>query len=378
MAAVADCATRTGKPAAVVCESAIAFWARQTPLSDASLVSDLIKFGGLFSPAPGHPRDDRGPRKLHRVRSARSPVSIEGKLARDELPRQAVAAIFDAASSLTQLYGVVFNTRIVVRHALTASADETGAREVSDLVHEASQQLRRLGGGRLHYIYRHRKTEKDGLVTGIVCHIPSLLADPMLDWIERFMERRLGSDLARRAVYARLADHGEEPIAVRRHWRLVRGLCAGLDPALTIKIGGERRPLAQVLKVPARLCRPGEPMNLAQRYRISETIGIGAQRRAKSEAMPLLSAFCDQAWDALPSGWELDEYRERIREAQERRLAEDKISALWPDACDEFQSQVRTLELEKLRASWVGGPHKRPRGWRGWWLSASSTPGSAD
>jgi DNA polymerase-3 subunit gamma/tau len=138
-------------------------------------------------------------------------------------------------------------------------------------------------------------------------------------------------------------------------------------------VGDERHALIRLLKIPARLSRRGDPLNVIQRYRVSETIGVGAQRRATTEAMPLLSPFHDQAWDALASGWELDEFRERSQEAQDRRLAEERIRALWPAAQDGFQESIRNLEFKKLKASWACDPHDRQRAWRGWWLPLSAT-----
>ncbi|MEN5084004.1 hypothetical protein ABE438_16105 [Bosea sp. TWI1241] len=352
-------------------QAAIDFWAPAAIVTPASLVADAIKFAGLLNNAPNvsPPASAHRPQKRRaRLRKPRAMKGNENGL--DYWSRATAAAVFDAASALPQLFGVHFNVLIVLRHDLLDCDEAHGAIEASDLIHEAAQQFRRLAGvqARLHSIYRHRKTDRDGFTTAIICHIPPLWADAMRDWVDGFIERRFGTRRDRRAVHIRMTEHPDMKGQVRRHWRLVRGLAGALDPTLEIVHEGRRRWLVDLLGVPRALRRPGQALSLAQRYRISETIGASAQARARRERLACLSAFRDQAWGALTTGWELAGHNERLRELDERDQKRAVIMAHWPKGRDPLHDEVRASELERLRSSWPEDPRQRPRAWRGWWL----------
>lgn len=351
--------------------AAIDFWAPAAIVTSASLVADTIKFAGLLNKAPSLSTPAPAHRLQKRRVRFRKPQATKGAgNSPDYWSRGTVAAVFDAASVLPQLFGVHFNTLIVLRHDLLGRDEAHGPLEASDLIHEAAQQLRRLAGkqARLHSIYRHRKTERDGFTTAVICHIPPLWADAMRDWIDGFIERRFGTRLDRRAVHIRMTEHPDTKCQIRRHWRLVRGLASALDPTLEIVHEGRRRWLVDLLGVPRVLRHPGQALSLAQRYRVSETIGVSAQARARRERMDCLSAFRDQAWSALTTGWELAEHDERRRELDERDQKRAVIMAHWPEGRDPLHDEVREVELERLRSSWPEDPRQRPRSWRGWWL----------
>lgn len=382
--AITKRAQAAGLSQAEFCQAIVDFWAPAAIVTPSSLVADTIKFASLLNTPVGASTqaalaaENQPVKRRARVRRLRSQAS-QGKAppSGDTWSRDPVAAIFDAASALLQLYGVSFNTLIVLRHDLLGRDEVHGALELSDLVHEASQQLRREAGpqARFHYIYRHCKIERDGFITAVICHIPPLWADAMRDWIDGFIERRFGTRHDHRAVHIRMTDHGAAKSQIRRHWRLVRGLVGALDPAIEILHEGQRRRLVDVLGVPAALRCAGQTLALKQRYRISETIGASAQARATRDRLACLSAFRDQAWSFLTTGWELAEYDERRRELGEREQALAAIMAHWPEGCDARHDQIREAELDRTRASWPEDPRQRPRSWRGWWLPQSPLPG---
>lgn len=382
--AMAKRARAAGLSQAEFWQAALDFWAPTAIVTPSSLVADAIKFAGVLNMPVGANTEAvlstacQPVKRRARVRRSRSQGSQGTTLPlADTWSRDAVAAIFDAASALLQLYGVGFNTLIVLRHDLLHRDEAHGALEVSDLAHEANQQLRREAGpqARFHYIYRHRKTDRDGFTTAVICHVPPLWADPMRGWIDGFIERRFGTRHDRRAVHIRMTDHGDTKSQIRRHWRLVRGLAGTLDPAIEVVHEGQRRRLVDVLGVPAALRCAGQPLGLRQRYRLSETIGAGAQARASRERLACLSAFRDQAWSFLTTGWELAEYDERRREVGEREQALAAVMAHWPEGPDARHNQIRQAELDRIRASWPEDPRRRLRSWRGWWLPQGILPG---
>ena len=81
--------------------------------------------------------------------------------------------------------------------------------------------------------------------------------------------------------------------------------------------------------------------------------------------MTLLSAFKDLAWDHIDTGWELDEYRDRLAEAAAREDQVRRIEFIGEEP-GALSQQRHVEELEALLAKWSKDPHKRPRTWALW------------
>lgn len=350
------------------------FWTPGPAETAATLLSRTIKFIELVKmpaqteePRPAHAAGKFATRRAR----VRRPRLIRTVPPRPEYWTRSDAAVtWNAGSVLMQLHGVCFNALMVFRHDLLCRDEDLGPVEVSDFVHGLGQQLKREAGAqeRLHYIYRHRRTGRDGFTTAIICHIPPLWSDAMSAWIDGFIERRFGSSAHRRGVHVRMTDHGHAKQRVRRHWRLVRGLLGCLDPTIEVRHQGRMVPLVKVLRVPSVLQRNEQPLPVKQRYRVSETIGASVLAEAREQRMACLSAFRDHAWANLMSGWELMEHHDRRREAAERDQAIALLTAHWPEGRDALHDHRRQAELDRLRASWPDDPQIRSRSWLGWWL----------
>jgi hypothetical protein len=92
------------------------------------------------------------------------------------------------------------------------------------------------------------------------------------------------------------------------------------------------------------------------------------QAEAFNKRLAFLSAFGDQAWSYLFTGWELDEYDDREREKEDRKNAELKIRLEWKKGVGQRQDQVLEAALEQLKNTWPQPPRLRLRSWEGWWL----------
>src|SRR4051794_21875949 len=80
----------------------------------------------------------------------------------------------------------------------------------------------------------------------------------------------------------------------------------------------------------------------------SQTIGRRGQKEARTERLAALTAFADGAWGFLPTGWEMQEYLDRVRERKERADALARIDLEWPKGGGERQDQLRRAALEEL------------------------------
>lgn len=342
--------------------AAVEHWAPAPIVTDATLAMDVIKFTAMLNTPvidrcdTGGTNDRPAPRRRARTHKRGVPRELDDRTRKVFWTKPDVHRLWDAASAAIQLHGVCFNALIIIETA-----------EAPDLVHEAGQFMRRNGAGPLHYILQHHHTAEHGAKSLIVCHIPPHWADEVSYWIENHSERRFGTQRAMTAVRVSITRHEQAQDRLRRHWRLIRLLGSMLDPGIEIVAEGHRRPLIELLRVPFRLRSSSLSQARAQRFRVSETIGAGARTKAQRDLMPLLSAFADQAWPWLSTGWELQEYEDRRLEVLERVKAVALIEAQWPAGRNERLDQIRSSRLDELQASWRQGGQQRHRSWRGWW-----------
>ena len=185
---------------------------------------------------------------------------------------------------------------------------------------------------------------------------------------ERFLAKRYGWPLPKKAVLLRTTRYENPKWRLRRHLQLMRMLCRSVDPNIKVRDQGERRALIDVLSIPKRLRETFDSFEVPQRCRASKTINEKMQHKASDARLAPLSAFGDEAWSDLFTGWELDEHLDRQREKEERAEALLKVRLEWPEGVGRRQDQVRAIALEQLKTTWPQDPRRRLRGWEGWWL----------
>ena len=240
---------------------------------------------------------------------------------------------------------------------------------MSALVHELGMALKRSAPRscpHFHWLYAHDLGRKSGFATTLVAYIPEALADEAHEHLfERFLAKRYGWPLPKNAVLLRTTRYENPKWRLRRHLQLMRMLCRSVDPNIKVRDQGERRALIDVLSIPKRLRETFDSFEVPQRCRASKTINEKMQHKASDARLAPLSAFGDEAWSDLFTGWELNEHLDRQREKEERAEALLKVRLEWPEGVGRRQDQVRAIALERVKtslaarpaaqASWVGG-----------------------
>ena len=217
------------------------------------------------------------------------------------LKKLQVRKLWDAGSFLVQEYGILLNTRIVITHnRLGVSDTREGARLVSALVHELGMALKRSAPKscpHFHWLYAHDLGRKNGFATTLVAYIPETLADEAHEHLfERFLAKRYGWPLPKKAVLLRTTRYENPKWRLRRHLQLMRMLCRSVDPNIKVRDQGERRALIDVLSIPKRLRETFDSFEVPQRCRASKTINEKMQHKASDARLAPLSAFGDEAW----------------------------------------------------------------------------------
>jgi hypothetical protein len=151
-----------------------------------------------------------------------------------------------------------------------------------------------------------------------------------------------------------------------RHLHLLRILCRGLDPQYEISIRDrdayiKRTALIELLGVPSRIrAQIGRAFG-AQRYSVSRLIGSSARRKALDGDLPPLSAFKEEAWLAVDTGWEIDEFNYRRKLEVERAQAEAELDRDWPVSEGDLALRRKSVEFERLNQIWEDQAEARRR-----------------
>jgi DNA polymerase III subunit gamma/tau len=291
------------------------------------------------------------------------------------LSAKQVCKLIDAASVLTQGYGVMLNMRMVISFArLGIDQRSAGAKLLGDTVGELHMRLQDWGTEQFYWLYVHEYSAAEGHTCQFVAHIPKPQQARVGDYLREKIAYKAGgtASLDAQALEmpsatftklpgGRVVEKSHQRPAVRRqlqrHWDYARLLCRGLDP----RIVSQQKPLVELLGIPERIRRPAGQVGV-RRLAIATAIGEGEMRRAREECLPYLSAFADGAWSRIGGGWELDEYADRREVTLERKSEEDAIRERW------WKDDARQLaEVDELRALWPRDPHVRSRPWPVWW-----------
>jgi hypothetical protein len=295
------------------------------------------------------------------------------------LTYQQVAQLWHAGSVLVQEYGVSLNGHLMIFHDQLGDGDVSAAKRlVSDLLRELNLALKRWAPNScaaFHWLSVWERSRSRGLVSNIAFYIPDELIWSAEEWLfERFLAKRFGFEGVAGAVRFRASRHGSMGWKMRRHLWLMRCLIRTTDPRLMVRIKGDLASFLTVLKLKKLAVENGTDPAVPQRIRVSETLGKSRLRMIKEERMAPLSAFGDGAWPHIATGWELDEYIDRVRTREHRQRSIQKINVEWPDTSGERCRQVREAALTKLRLTWPKDPKARLRTWEGWWLDGFQPP----
>ncbi len=290
---------------------------------------------------------------------------------------QQAQEIYEAATFLMQRYGVTFNAWVEIRHAeLGIDTDSAAAELMSALGRELGQLLKSWAGsdakgngsGLLHRIMVHERQPKAGLVSSMVLHVPEGFEARVEAWIfDKFLSRHApqswGLDRARSFGFD---PHRKRSGQVDAHWALVQRLWRGLDPET--RVGSDA--LIDLLGVPARSRRPAGLVS-GRRFAVSQSLSVGKQLEEGDAYLAHLSAWRDQAWKHVLTGWELDVHEERERQLSERAKFAAEVEQDLAKTSDSMTRQ----NLVSLRGNvalgwqqrqefrqipWVSSPERRP------------------
>lgn len=278
--------------------------------------------------------------------------------------------IYNAASFLPQEHGMLFNTYLRLDYAAMGIAEEGEAsRLLGQLTHGLSERVKVWSAGsKAHWLYVSCR-----IGSGLCSHVALHLPPEALDKVEACLTNRLtaaapdgGAGWVLDAASSGRAN-GWRSNRVQRHWYIVRKLWGGLDPdILEWDKDRSRKALLDLLQV-----RKGDRFAVGSLGQLralgsSRSLGPERQQQASMNRMTFLSAFKDDAWEALFSGWELDECKDRQEELARRQEAKEKVELEFP-ASTELERKARASALVRLEASWPDDPKLRLRSWTGWW-----------
>lgn len=280
-----------------------------------------------------------------------------------------VRQIVHAASFLAQEYGVLFNAAFKIRPAVIGAREADAVKAIMAFRDELAAQTQ-AWGGELTASITVLERDDGGIVGRVVAHLyaPNMqdAADAdgtgrTRDWARAWRDgaKRLGGD----AVVFTPAPAGARA-ALSFHWKRTFDLCAGLDEDVEAfdPLIGEHVSLLKLLRVKPRCPGPVyDHLHVPPLAVIPAPLSDKAIAEACSHRLAPLSAFDDEAWGELTTGWELEEFRERraTRAEREHRLA---------GVCQRFGENTpeARAEVERIVGSWPSDPRRRRRRWRGW------------
>lgn len=246
---------------------------------------------------------------------------LNGKVI-EHLPYLKAKKLWDSASFLIQNYGQFLNTRISIRHDnLTLKQSDGPAKLITDLTHELRMFIKRSVGesDQLHWLYVHRWDDEQGLITDIVAHIPDELRD-IEPWVrDRFFGNRVLAEIPKDAFsITREANHG-----LQGHLKLIREMCAGIDPDLSENKLFIRRAEIDIKKT-------GWHMAVNQTVQgsgVSRFLDTAARRQADND-LTVLSAVDDKTAQ-MCTGWERAEFAYRKGIIDQRLSEEHELARIY-------------------------------------------------
>ncbi len=287
------------------------------------------------------------------------------------LTKADVRGEYRAATLLPQMYGVWFNTRLVLRWADYGVVEWRDVRaragvteRFSALTHELGMRVRDWVGDpefRLHWLVQHEVTAR-GYESWLLLSLPVDEREAARAWIAAHLPLARGV-----LVNALGANVWRAPNVTGRahavHWSLVRELWRAVDPTLRdLDEAGRRTPLREVLGVPVQGPRAaGVLPDGARRWSTSQTLGSRVWAAAHDERFGFVSPVALRVWRAVDTGWEADEWGYRRAEAARRAADTAAITAQFPSGQSALTDLTREKKVRAFIDSLPFDPMKRPR-----------------
>lgn len=311
---------------------------------------------------PGALRETASPRRPHR-----HPQRPRGH---SDLSLKQAIRVGDAASLMSQVYGVYFNCRITFRPGrLRFKCDADALAFLGYLIRSLVGRIDEWCGRETQVHWAYTQTGiGDVAVYTVALSLPSDMLDGIEAWLfERFLPSHF-DEVPSGAVSFRFAVRGSTIEQYHYHSRILRILCRGIDPALVVIAGGKRRPLVEVLGVPRRVrCSRADSGLVAAR--VSKTIGRSVAREWNEYGLPVLTPCRDGAWDYRNPGWEIREHRDWYGTLSQPDFNESALS----------QSSNAATRFPTMPVFDKSDAKRRPRTWPtaalpGWWQPSFAQP----
>jgi DNA polymerase III subunit gamma/tau len=320
-------------------------------LSDEALLAVLIKFQSVVNRGEVVRREadainritpEAVPEAEDATNGTRRRKNVDADAPKDRayLWRNHVREIFAASSFLVQQGHQPFNARITVRHRLFGHEDQGEAsKHLARFSQALKVQLQNSGGSGLRILVQERN-EQDGSLGRMIAHIPDV--EKTDRWLKEWHRGRRAMGREDAALDLDIVAPGDR---LDGHWRCVRWLCGGFNPA---------DPVFAKLRIEAEYQRIAGDIGNRNRFDSSDPLAAIARKKADLECgVDLLSAFDDEQWDRLDDGWELEErkYREEQKPIWQAALAE--VLAQYPLDGSARSKEAQDYEVEELRKRWA-------------------------
>lgn len=255
--------------------------------------------------------------------------------------------VYNAASFLTQEHNLFFNAFITIAYkALKIDEEERMTKVFTSFLDEVGGQMKRWGY-EWFYLYVHENSQERGLHTHVLAYVPPKFKKPFTDWCRNspssFFWRHCGV-ASKEAVDIQIKDI-QPHSAARWQWEHIQYVTKGLDPDLIDRdpISGQMKTVFDLIDQRPVYRRPCGVIPFKRRAHGSRLIWDKAQRKAKREGMPMLSAFGDKAWNHLKLhsnllGWEAKEHQVRTRRREQYEIIKGTIH---PDEANDWIDQHR-------------------------------------
>jgi DNA polymerase-3 subunit gamma/tau len=276
------------------------------------------------------------------------------KIARDPnyLTIDNVARLINGASFAVAHYNTRFNVRISIRHGLFGCKNQDEAADHFALFSKGLDSRLKDWTGAGHRLGVQEVNDVEGFCGRIVACVPDVRL--LLRWADRWHreDRVVGQEGAAIVIEVETIDDG-----LKAHWRTVRWICGGLNPA---------EPAYEGLGIEPEFQRVAGNIGTRTRMPISDSLKPGEIERVGNElGLQFASAFNDRAYERLYDGWELAEHLDRIRHEREREAALAALRAQYEPIESTEQQTSLDAELAELRASWPN-ESERSRSWTLW------------
>lgn len=326
-------------------------------ISDAKLATVALKLNKMMVVSDGEKSSTGKPLRKPRK------IFCKSKDASSFLTWSNVRLTWNTASFMTQHYGELFNVRLALRGGNPAVV----IAEASELTRQLHMRLKEWScqpDVTFHWMWQLEEFE-NGFAVRMALSINDQFVLPARDWINTcFLKKSYRAASVTVSWRARNAREG----AIAFHWRAVRSLIRGLDADVAVQ-GPQGRPipLVTLLGIPRAWLAPLVHQKRRKQRGQSHSLGHSRLKLAQAENMRFLSAIDDCAWAAADTGWELDEFRDRLIERKERNQAIAKIGQTFADQ-NAFSKARKAEEIAAHQARCPKLGQDRRRSWRGWWL----------